>query len=455
MAAQQAGKGPGKPKMISLSPGELLQIPIAEDLVRRYIDLKYKTALESDKDTVYCPRAWCNGAARSKKHRRPVGLALHESDDDDEPDETQDGENKSKDTLYTDNRLAICEDCRFAFCNRCLLSWHGEFVYCSPPRNVDELAEEDKASLEYLAHHTTPCPTCAAPAQKTMGCNHMICFRCNTHFCYLCSSWLDSYNPYRHFGEGPDGRRTGCFQRLWELEEGDDGDRAGHVAPFRGGAAVNVNDLGDMDSDDSQDLFSDEEDDLSDNEAVGHAGNLLMLPAAAPHQRLGRDMPARQRAARHAGQPQEQRAIAGQRQDAVANAIYAPVWQADVAREGPLVLRIALGAPVPEPNAALNNAARAPALAPRRGHGGGRGENVRDRGDGQRAAGWRRGGNGRERGGGEGGGARGRNRGRGRDGFGRGRRLEAGRFVGDNDPAMEAWVRNFVGLALEDNEDGE
>ncbi|CAK7272020.1 hypothetical protein SEPCBS57363_004920 [Sporothrix epigloea] len=449
VAAQQSGKGAGKPKMISISPGELLQIPIAEDLVRRYIDLRYKTALESDKNTVYCPRAWCNGAARSKKHRKPVGLALHESDD--EPDETPDGKDKRNGTLYTDDRLAICEDCRFAFCNRCLLSWHGEFVYCSPPRKVGELAEEDKASLEYLAHHTTPCPTCAAPAQKTMGCNHMICFRCITHFCYLCSSWLDSYNPYRHFGEGPDGRRTGCFQRLWELEEGDDGDGAGHIAPFRGEAAVGVDDLGDMDSDDSQDFFSDEEeDDLSDNEAVGR-----MLPAAAPHQRLGRDVPARQRAARHARQPQEQRVIAGQRPYAAANAIHAPVRQADVAREGPLVLRIALGAPVPGPNDAINDVAHAPALAPRRGHGGGRGGGAIDRGNGQRAAGWRRGGNGRGRGGGEGGRGRGRNRGRGRDGPVRGRGLEAGEFVGDNDPDIEAWVRNFVGLALEDNEDGE
>jgi len=68
--------------------------------------------------------------------------------------------------------------------------------------------------------HTTPCPTCAAPAQKTHGCNHMICFKCNTHFCYLCSAWLSPDNPYKHYNAD----NTGCYMRLWELEGGDGDD---------------------------------------------------------------------------------------------------------------------------------------------------------------------------------------------------------------------------------------
>ena len=47
----------------------------------------------------------------------------------------------------------------------------------------------------------------------------MRCYTCNTHFCYLCSSWLVPENPYLHFNQ----RGKGCFMRLWELEEGDDG----------------------------------------------------------------------------------------------------------------------------------------------------------------------------------------------------------------------------------------
>lgn len=33
------------------------------------------------------------------------------------------------------------------------------------------------------------------------------------------SAWLDPQNPYKHFND----KKIGCYQRLWELEEGDEG----------------------------------------------------------------------------------------------------------------------------------------------------------------------------------------------------------------------------------------
>lgn len=217
-----------KPKTY-LSPSELLQIPLDQETVKRYVTLKYKTELESDKNTIYCPRQWCNGAARSKKHKKPQGLELNDEDDEDDEEEETSGATKP---YNASELLAICEDCNFAFCSRCSQSWHGEFVRCQAPRKNEELTAEEIASLEYMKLHTTPCPTCAAPAQKTHGCNHMICYRCQTHFCYLCSAWLDPGNPYQHFNEMPGGRITGCYQRLWELEQGD-GDDVG--IGFEGG----------------------------------------------------------------------------------------------------------------------------------------------------------------------------------------------------------------------------
>lgn len=65
------------------------------------------------------------------------------------------------------------------------------------------------------------------------------CFKCQTHFCYLCSAWLDPRNPYQHYNEQPDGSVTSCYMRLWELEEGDEG---GGIA-FQGGRAVAQADL--------------------------------------------------------------------------------------------------------------------------------------------------------------------------------------------------------------------
>lgn len=242
LAAAAGIKKRRRPKLIS--PSELLQIPLDHDVVKRYVTLKYKSELESDKNTVYCPRPWCNGAARSKRHRKPDGLEFSEGSDDsgdegDDVDAQSSSKASEKASAYnkTEDLLAICEDCGFAFCSRCYLSWHGEFFRCTARRDKGELSAEEKASLEYMSLHTTPCPTCAAPAQKTQGCNHMICGRqgCGTHFCYLCSAWLDPTNPYSHYNQQPGGRITGCFGRLWELEEGDGDDVD---LRFAGGAAA-------------------------------------------------------------------------------------------------------------------------------------------------------------------------------------------------------------------------
>ncbi|KAL0465678.1 RWD domain-containing protein [Neurospora intermedia] len=231
-AASSSGNKKRKKPKTYISPSELLQIPLDPETVKRYVTLKYKTELESDKNTIYCPRQWCNGAARSKKHKKPQGLELNDHDEDEEEEEETSGVSKPYNAT---DLLAICEDCNFAFCSRCHQSWHGEFVRCQAPRKNEELTAEEIASLEYMKLHTTPCPTCAAPAQKTHGCNHMICYRCQTHFCYLCSAWLDPGNPYQHFNEMPGGRITGCYQRLWELEQGD-GDDVG--LGFEGGAGA-------------------------------------------------------------------------------------------------------------------------------------------------------------------------------------------------------------------------
>jgi E3 ubiquitin-protein ligase RNF14 len=196
-----------------LSPSELLQIPLEHDVVTRYVKLKHKAGLESDKNTVYCPRKWCQGAARSKKHRKPEGLEMIDSSDDE-------SDTEGKGYIARKDLIAICEDCVFAFCSRCYQGWHGEFTLCTPKTNTCELTEEDNASLEYLKLYTTPCPTCAAPAQKTHGCNHMICFKCNTHFCYLCSAWLEPSNPYKHYNL----ETIDCYMRLWEFEGGDGDD---------------------------------------------------------------------------------------------------------------------------------------------------------------------------------------------------------------------------------------
>jgi E3 ubiquitin-protein ligase RNF14 len=67
-------------------------------------------------------------------------------------------------------RLAVCEDCNLAFCTVCLASWHGDFVRCEP-RDLNQLTEEDQASLNFILKSTSPCPYCSVPCQKSYGCN--------------------------------------------------------------------------------------------------------------------------------------------------------------------------------------------------------------------------------------------------------------------------------------------
>jgi E3 ubiquitin-protein ligase RNF14 len=207
----------------TLGPNELLQIPIERPMVQRYVDLKRKKKLESDKNTVYCPRQWCQGPARSKRYPKKDLSQISDEDSDSESEALTPVDGQTKKPLQlSEDRLKICEDCNYAFCRVCLAGWHGELLRCWP-RSTAELTEEEQATYDYIRKNTSPCPECSVPCQKTHGCNHMNCYQCNAHFCYLCSAWLDPQNPYAHFNN----KKIDCYQRLWELEEGDEG--AGNV----------------------------------------------------------------------------------------------------------------------------------------------------------------------------------------------------------------------------------
>ncbi|EGC49803.1 RING finger protein [Histoplasma capsulatum var. duboisii H88] len=236
----------------TLNPSELLQIPLDQEVVQRYVHFKRKRKLESDKTTIYCPRQWCQGAARSKRHAKPNSINEEMELSDNEDDEDDENSRPAFDPLGTEDqlppmseRLSVCEDCSYAFCCVCKKGWHGELAFCYPRRAAD-LSAAEKASEEYIKTYTAPCPTCDTRCQKSMGCNHMICFKCNTHFCYLCSSWLFVSNPYSHFND-PKGS---CYMRLWELEEGHD---SGPGGPDWDLAAAQMQAEVDSD-DDSEDL---------------------------------------------------------------------------------------------------------------------------------------------------------------------------------------------------------
>ncbi|KAJ2123741.1 hypothetical protein IW147_002334 [Coemansia sp. RSA 720] len=142
------------------------------------------------------------------------------------------------------DRLCVCE-CGFAFCRMCRCTWHG--VNRCAIKDVRELVEkywracmyevkngsskertymerqhgrafmqqyrryiEDALSLKYIDASSVQCPKCKQGIHKIHGCNHMTCSRCNTHFCYLCGSSLDSSHPMAHFNNS----KSNCYAKL-------------------------------------------------------------------------------------------------------------------------------------------------------------------------------------------------------------------------------------------------
>ncbi|KAJ8111821.1 hypothetical protein OPT61_g5669 [Boeremia exigua] len=218
-----------------VTPRELLQVPVERPAVQRYVDLKRKKKLESDKTTVWCPRQWCQGAAignkypRSKVPLEEMGIVFEEESspayDNEQSAEGNDYDEVAKEDELLSSRLQICEDCSYAFCRLCSHTWHGDFFDCrartakTSERTIAEIEEE--ASLDFIRQHTSRCPKCEVPVQKSEACNHMTCVQCRTHFCYLCSAFLSPIHPYPHFN------RPGsfCHQRLWEGQGGEDVER--------------------------------------------------------------------------------------------------------------------------------------------------------------------------------------------------------------------------------------
>ncbi|KAL9015141.1 MAG: hypothetical protein Q9173_000241 [Seirophora scorigena] len=281
------GIGHGRKRDKTLGPSELLQIPIEQAMVQRYIKLKRKNALESDRNTVYCPRQWCQGAARSKKTEALDRNVDGESGDEGQADPTQAVVRGPDKSIPPAERLAICTECTFAFCQVCKAGWHGEFFICDPKRRA-QLTDEEIASEEYMKLHTSPCPQCNARCQKTHGCNHMICYKCNSHFCYLCSSWLEPSNPYQHFNDP----QKPCHMRLWELEAGD-GDDVGR------GFAGGFEDDGFLDNGQDDDPLEDLDDVDSEDEAFIEIPPAHRPPAQRPRRRRAQNVVVRLPPARY------------------------------------------------------------------------------------------------------------------------------------------------------------
>jgi len=139
-------------------------------------------------------------------------------------------------------RYRICPKCDFSFCLYCSATWHGPHTPCAFPQtsalvleylsypenspqrklmearrgrtNLERMVSkwrEDEENRKWLESKTRPCSGCGVRVEKSHGCNHMTCGRCNAHFCYRCGDSVSRERRVALFGF----RRSGWNRAGW------------------------------------------------------------------------------------------------------------------------------------------------------------------------------------------------------------------------------------------------
>ncbi|EGO29353.1 hypothetical protein SERLADRAFT_456983 [Serpula lacrymans var. lacrymans S7.9] len=90
-----------------------------------------------------------------------------------------------------------CPSCLMRICPSCHVEYHDGWT-CEELEAVD-----DKLFAEWSeSHDVKNCPGCKIPIERSQGCNHMTCTRCQTHICWVCLATFPKgqgiYDHMRH-----------------------------------------------------------------------------------------------------------------------------------------------------------------------------------------------------------------------------------------------------------------
>ncbi|KAH8696853.1 hypothetical protein GQ44DRAFT_694540 [Phaeosphaeriaceae sp. PMI808] len=99
-----------------------------------------------------------------------------------------------------------CTACRKSHCVEHNAAWHrGETCKEYDYRTNKHLKkQEEAASKKTILETTKKCPGCKLNIEKSFGCDHMSCSRCNSEFCWMCQA------PYTKKGVRRVVHRPGC-----------------------------------------------------------------------------------------------------------------------------------------------------------------------------------------------------------------------------------------------------
>ncbi|KAI1294192.1 putative E3 ubiquitin-protein ligase [Halotydeus destructor] len=96
--------------------------------------------------------------------------------------------------------------CNYYWCFVCHAPWHGQ-VSCKQYSKGDRLLSTWAKELSQGQLNAQKCPKCKIFIQRSTGCDHMHCIKCQTDFCYRCGDRLrrlkffgDHYSKLSVFG---------------------------------------------------------------------------------------------------------------------------------------------------------------------------------------------------------------------------------------------------------------
>ena len=81
--------------------------------------------------------------------------------------------------------------CGYSFCFTCLEEYHGPAL-CSQVSDWKLKCGKESDNAQWIVTNTKKCPKCYTRIEKNHGCNHMICYKCQFEFCWVClGSWKE------------------------------------------------------------------------------------------------------------------------------------------------------------------------------------------------------------------------------------------------------------------------
>ncbi|WVF70501.1 hypothetical protein IAT40_005291 [Kwoniella sp. CBS 6097] len=256
-------------EVVECVDADLVESVVGKDLRERWEDIKERRKAEIDPSYTICPRPTCQAAVPPPAQPSLAASISSASTSSSRVIRLSDiPSSPSASTLSTNSiprmpaapspvetgivsedrweRYRVCPKCSFSFCLYCNATWHGPHTPCAFPQtslivmeylsypegsegrkkmelrrgkaNIERMVAkhlEDEANKQWLEGKTRACAGCGVRVEKSHGCNHMTCGRCNAHFCYRCGEPIKPTDPYKHFNTPG----KACYMKLFDAEE--------------------------------------------------------------------------------------------------------------------------------------------------------------------------------------------------------------------------------------------